>query len=185
MLVIVAKFFRHLLFGERSSQLLGQRKVYWYLTIPGFVFSLVGCAGPSVSVYSPPQQGLLITDFHSSVTGAKLSLIQRNQNGIPNAVFEITPLDNFRVIELPPGNYTWREIDLGSSSRNIRDIYNFTIEANKLNYIGDVLLKVDPDGVRISFINQSTEVRRRLQQEYAQLYQRYPYIENLTKKSEE
>lgn len=159
-----------------------------WLFLPACIIMLAACASSgkvTVKPYAPPRQGVLITDFHSNRDGVKLSLIRKNGEEIPDAIFEITPLDNFRVVHLPPGKYTWREIELGGRKRNIRDEFTFTIEADKLNYIGDVLVKVKPSTLSVNFINKSTQVQQRLQQDYQALYQRYPYVENLTEKAEE
>ena len=62
--------------------------------------------------------------------------------------------------------------------------FSFEIKQGTLNYVGDVLLKVDGDDVRIKFINKSSAIRSRLEQEYKSLYNRYPYEVNITKTEE-
>lgn len=145
----------------------------------------VSCAGsPSNNGQNNQNQGILVTELHSNFNDISLSLIHEDGESVSSAIFGLNPNDNFRVLSLPSGRYTWKSIKVGQWRTNIKDDFSFVIKKGTLNYIGDVLLKVDGEDVRISFINKSGAIRSRLQQDYSGLYDKYPYEVNITKTEE-
>ncbi|MBD8881701.1 hypothetical protein IHE49_14540 [Rhodanobacter sp. 7MK24] len=86
-----------------------------------FVWSVGGVAYPPVSIKVDKLHG-----FSSATT---LNLPQRS---------------NLIVIELPAGDYSWTDLELGSvagGSTSYR--MPFTIEPGKINYVGDLLLTLN------------------------------------------
>ena len=150
------------------------------------IFFLVSCAGShrSVNTVNVQSHGILVTELHSNSTDITLSLIHEDGADVSTAIFELNPHNNFRVISLPSGRYTWRSIKVGLWSTNIKGDYSFVIKEGTLNYVGDVLLKVDGDDVRIKFINKSSSIEARLEEDYSTLYEKFPYEVNITKTEE-
>lgn len=145
----------------------------------------ISCASSAGSgVHSAQSQGILVTELHSNFNDITVSLIHEDGAEVSSAIFKIHPHDNFRVLTLPSGRYTWQSIKVGPWRTNIKGDFSFVIKQGTLNYIGDVLLKVDGEDVRINFINKSSSVRSRLMQDYKGLYSRYPYEVNITKAEE-
>jgi len=145
----------------------------------------VSCvSSPSGNRQHSQNQGILVTELHSNFNDISLSLIHEDGEDVSSAIFDLNPHDNFRVISLPSGRYTWKSIKVGSWNTNIKGDFSFIIKKGTLNYIGDVLLKVNGEDVRISFINKSTAIRSRLREDYSSLYEKFPYEVNITKTEE-
>lgn len=129
-------------------------------------------------------EGILVTELHSNFNNITLSFMHEKGEDISSASINVQPDDNFRVMSLPAGRYTWKSIIVDGWRTNIKGDYSFIIKGGALNYIGDVLLKVDGADVRIKFINKSSAIKLRLSKEYAALYRQFPYIVNITKTEE-
>jgi hypothetical protein len=131
--------------------------------------------------YSTKSKGILVTNFFVDKPGTTLELIQKDKSGRPDAVIEMTPRDNFRVLRLPAGEYRWRQIQESGRIIPIEDMFEFTVLPNRTTYIGTMLIKSYRSGPKLSVINQSSEVKQRLLEEYPKLIQQYPYVIKLSK----
>lgn len=57
--------------------------------------------------------------------------------------------DNTVVLQLPAGDYSWTNVSMLDLSGDTRHHMPFTIEAGKINYVGDLLLLLDSTHVMI------------------------------------
>lgn len=153
-----------------------------YLANLVFVAAVVSalCACVTTS-YHAQQKGVVVADFYADVVGSVLVLVNKNAPAQAVAVIEITPLDNFRVLELPAGDYAWLELREPNRRTPLLGQFDISVKPNVINYIGSMLIKSYKDGPRISLVNQATEVEQRLDEDYATLSQRYPFVLNLTR----
>jgi hypothetical protein len=125
----------------------------------------------SVGGVAYPPASIKVDKLHGLSAATTLNLPQRN---------------NLIVIELPAGEYSWTDLELGSvagASTSYR--MPFTIEAGKINYVGDVLLTLDkfssPGGsYRIRIADQSKYWLPIVANNYPLLSHAYPTVVHLT-----
>jgi len=127
----------------------------------------------SVGGVAYPYASIKVDKVHGLSAATTLNLPQRN---------------NLIVIELPAGEYSWTDLELGSvagASTSYR--MPFTIEPGKINYVGDLLLTLNsyyrPGGMptfRIRIADQSKYWLPIVAKYYPQLSQAYPTVVHLT-----
>lgn len=144
------------------------------------VISVLVCACSS-NPYDASAKGVLVTDFYADKVGTTLELVRKGQSGVPDAVIEVTPKDNFRVLTLPAGEYRWRQIRESGRVIPMADMFEISILPNRTTYIGTILIKSYSNGPQLSVVNQASEVKQRLQEEYPKLISQYPYVTKLSK----
>jgi hypothetical protein len=59
--------------------------------------------------------------------------------------------DNMIVLDLPAGDYSWTDVQIMDLEGYTRRRMPFTIEAGKINYVGDILLVLD--GVHVTMVH--------------------------------
>jgi len=165
-----------------------QKNIHYIVRFSAMLSATILCiscaSSPSGNKQNSQNQGILVTELHSNFNNISLSLIHEDGEDVSSAIFDLNPHDNFRVISLPSGRYTWKSIKVGAWDTNIKGDFSFVIKKGTLNYIGDVLLKVNGEDVRIRFINKSSAIRSRLREDYSSLYDKFPYEVNITKTEE-
>lgn len=134
----------------------------------------------SATPYHQQKKGVLVADFYADKVGTVLVLVEKSAEARPVAVIEITPMDNFRVLELSAGEYTWSELREPGRVTPLSGHFDINVQADTINYIGSILIKSYQTGPQISVVNQTTEVRQRLQTDYPAIAQRFPFMLNLT-----
>ena len=103
-----------------------------------FVLLLQAC---SATPYQDQQKGVLVADFYADKIGSVLVLAKKDSPKPPAAVIEITPMDNFRVLELPAGDYTWQELREPGQTIPLSDKFDIRVHPGRSNYIGSLLIK--------------------------------------------
>jgi len=129
--------------------------------------------------YHNRKKGIVVADFYADTVGSVLEMIDKDLPIRPVAVIEVTPMDNFRVFELPEGQYTWRELREPGRVTALSNHFEISVQADKINYIGSMLIKSYPKGPQISVVNQATQALQRLQTDFKTMESQYPFVINL------
>lgn len=166
---------------------MGRRQV---LTLP-LALAASGCAsqlrlpdfGADASL--APGTGLLITRIISMDPApgmaqrpdASLTLIDESNFTMASAILPIQPGENFRVISLPAGSYTWRGLYLGTFYSEFRGKLPFKVTANTATYIGDVDLQIDwyAKTYRLAVRDRSRIAQARYEEQYPRLAKSVPF----------
>ncbi len=129
-----------------------------------------------------PKEGFLVTDFHSSHSGYSVTIIKKTNLTVASAIFKIKPDDNFWILALPAGDYTWRGIYVGTSYSEFRNDMDFKISPGELNYIGDMVIDITSDiqSYRMSVVDNSEKVEQRIKKDYPTLYAKHKFTKNIT-----
>jgi len=143
------------------------------VTIIFILMVLSACATPE---YHNQKKGIVVADFYADKVGSILELVEKTHPTRAVAVIEITPLDNFRVLELPVGEYTWRQLREPDRITPLYGRFDISVQADSINYIGSMLIKSYPKAPQISVVNQATQVLQRLQKDYQATAQRFPFM---------
>ena len=118
---------------------------------------LAGCASalklPNIGANSLPEKGsaLLVTRIilRDAVPGytnrppVSIALIDQQNLTVASAILDLELGENFRVISLPPGNYSWRGIYLANYYSEFRGKLLFGLAPNSATYVGDIELTID------------------------------------------
>jgi hypothetical protein len=141
----------------------------------------------------PPGTGIMVANvFVWSVGGVAyppLSIKVDKLHGLSSATtLHLPQRSNLIVIELPAGEYSWTDIELGSvagGSTSYR--MPFTIEPGKINYVGDLLLTLDSahgpggkPGFGFKVGDQSQHWLPIVASRYPELSRTYPTVVHLT-----
>ena len=128
------------------------------------------------------KHGFLVTNFHSSHSGYKVTIIKKSNLTTSSAIFDIKPDDNFWVISIPEGEYTWRGIYVDTKHSEFRNEMDFKIESGKLNYIGDMVINISSDieTYTMGVLDQTEFAKERIEKDFPNLYERYRFVKNLT-----
>jgi len=139
------------------------------------------------------NEGIMILTIVTNFCG-QITIINQTNVTLPSAVISVRPGDNFRIMSLPAGSYSWRGIyaapsTLGGPSltSEFRGRYNFEIKAQAVNYIGNLLIEIDRHSKKYGTINYTMiftdhgdETGQYLQKAYPQLSRTYSFVKNLT-----
>jgi hypothetical protein len=121
----------------------------WLLPL---IMLLASCAADPImkdTAALPPGTGIMVANvFVWSVGGVAyppVSIKVDKLHGLSSATtLHLPQRSNLIVIELPAGEYSWTDLELGSvagGSTSYR--MPFTIEPGKINYVGDLLLTLN------------------------------------------
>ncbi len=155
--------------------------------IASVLWGLSGCASSVVvpdvadSIKLEKDYGILATNINTSWTNHTVTII--NKNALTGSlILKVIVGDNFRVISLPAGEYTWRGMDLGNLYSEFRDKMDFTIRAQEINYIGDLVLDIDviSKKYRMGLRDGSDAAEQRLKNLYPNLSKTYKFSKSLT-----
>ena len=119
--------------------------------------ALAGCASalklPNIAPNSLPEKGsallvarIIVKDTAPGFTSrppVSITLIDQQNLIVASAILPLEAGENFRVISLPPGNYSWRGIYLGTYSSEFRGKLLFSLAENTATYVGDIDLTID------------------------------------------
>ena len=151
------------------------------------LFSLSGCASlvvPDVadSVTLEKDQGILATNIVTNISGLTVTIIDKTNIMVASAIFKPNAGENFRVITLPAGEYSWRGIYMGGKYSEFRDKMDFTIKPQEVNYIGDLLIDVDlfSSTYRMGVRDGSDEAKKYVEKTYPALSKTYRFNKTLT-----
>jgi hypothetical protein len=114
--------------------------------------------------------------------GYKLAILE-SHSLVSSAVLNISSGENFRVITLPAGDYTWRGIYAGNRYREFNGRYAFKIVAGAINYIGDMYIDFDQNmsKFRLSFEDHGPEAWQRFKESYPALATSCTFTSDLSK----
>jgi len=126
------------------------------------------------------QEGVLVTNIVTNAGGYKLA-IRENHSLVSSAILKISSGENFRVIVLPAGDYTWRGIYAGPRYKEFDGKYAFKIVAGAINYIGDMYIYFKSNSIefKISFEEHSLEAWQRFKESYPALAASCTFTSNL------
>lgn len=134
--------------------------------------------------------GLFITRiiFRNACSGpskappVSITIIDQNNLTVASALLPIKACENFRVIQLPPGRYSWRGIYIGTYYAEFRGKLLFDIIANKANYVGDINLVIDLENMKYSLkvVDQSRIVNSLYETKYPVAAKALPFITEIT-----
>lgn len=96
----------------------------------------------------------------------------------------------FEVMKLPAGTYTWSEIyeRTGSVAKgNILKVYydiadqdlTFTVQAGKLNYVGLLMIEKRGNSMRTRLLNRTSIILKILEQDHAQYLEHYELVNGI------
>ncbi|MHA6205658.1 hypothetical protein ACXU4B_14635 [Dyella soli] len=135
----------------------------------------------------------------SGVMVARVVFVQRNAAGdepapaltaikttnltVASLILDLHPGENFTVMSLPAGNYTWRGLYVGRRNSEFRNRLPFEIQAGKINYVGDIVVTLDWNdltryGMRVRSNLAASETY--VHEVYPQLSGHYPMVASLT-----
>ncbi|WP_434927752.1 hypothetical protein [Shewanella sp. HL-SH2] len=85
----------------------------------------------------------------------------------------LQPGSNFIIAEIPAGAYSFERIKLNRYYYySLTDgIWNFTVEAGKINYIGNFNIEIKFFGSKMLLENQSSEALRYIEAKFPNIYQ--------------
>jgi len=135
----------------------------------------------TVTSYHMQKKGVVAADFYADKVGSVLVLVNKSQPDKPVALIEITPLDNFRLLELPAGEYAWSEVRESGRVTPLGDRFDLSVKADCINYIGSMLIKSFQSGPHITVVNQATQVQKRLETQHQAIAKQLPFVVNLTR----
>lgn len=143
---------------------------------------LSGCATPNISkdtLKLESAEGILVTNIVTNAGGYKLVISKSNSPHF--TILNISSGENFRVIALSAGNYTWARLTSGVRRSEFLDRYNFKVVAGMINYIGDMHIEFEPDVTRfrIAFEGHDREVWQRFEESYPGLSASYRFTSSL------
>lgn len=148
--------------------------------------ALSSCASPFVpnvkdSIALENNQGILVANIASNYNDFRIS-IKNKKNLVASAVFVIKAGNDFRVISLPAGDYSWSGIYLDNLYSEFQEKMNFTVKAGKVSYIGDLLIHIDVASkkYRLEVRDNSSAAKLNLTQQYPNLSKAYPFTTSLT-----
>lgn len=127
------------------------------------------------------NHGIMVVNFIPNNYGYFISTVNKDWYIAGSAFFRIKSSDNLRVISLPEGEYIWKAFYSTQGYAEFKKEFGFKIEANKINYIGDLTININfPEGkFKLSFASNPETIN-----EFKQLYpivsQSIPIIENIT-----
>ncbi|WP_158543263.1 hypothetical protein [Dyella psychrodurans] len=161
------------------------------------IMLIAGCSTNSIlkdTAMLPPGTGIMVAhvSIFSETSSFKYDALsikvdKLDGSSIPTTLYP-RKRSNLIVIALPAGEYNWATIDLGlyaGSATSYR--MPFTIEAGKINYVGDLLLTFTrvnrPDGLptyKLRIEDQSKVWLPTVASDYPQLSRVYPSVIHLT-----
>ena len=141
---------------------------------------LTGCASalklPNIGANSLPEKdhALLVTRINLSTPGYAnlrplyITLINQQNLTVVSAIIELEPGMNFRAISLPPGNYSWRGLYLGSYVSEFRGKLLFNLAPDSATYVGDLDLTIDWNTSKygLKVVDRSEFVKSRYEVEF-------------------
>lgn len=142
-----------------------------------------------------PDEGILAT---AMTCGSPIAGVQVFRAGKPSGGFW-APLKSdgslgcgkqVQLLRVKAGEYYIGQLHSGTNNRAVPEdkAPHFTVEAGKLNYVGDVyagnlsLKEVDEDtlmrvaGRMLTVLNHEPQTRQRIEQDYASVLARYPFV---------
>lgn len=101
---------------------------------------------------------------------------------VSSAVIPLEPGENFRVIALPPGRYSWRGLYLGSYSSEFRGKLLFDLRADTADYVGDLDLTIDwaAKTYRLAISDRSRLAKARYESEFPVAAKSFPFATSMT-----
>jgi len=171
----------------------GERWLKYFVFVLVLILSPTSCI-PTVNIVDTAKldnnEGVMVSTIVTNFCGT-ISIINLDNAILPSAVISVRPGENFRVMSLPAGRYSWRGIYLENNSSEFRGRYNFEIKAQSVNYIGDLLIEVDKKTLHktlyqtalkytMVFIDHGDETSQYLQKAYPQLSSSHDFVRNLT-----
>jgi hypothetical protein len=113
-----------------------------------------------------------------------LSLIDSHSTVVSNAVMTLNDGENYVVLPLHAGQYSWDSITIGRYYMLFKFGLPFNIVAGKINYVGDIELVLDGRGganyaLRVVDRRRSSLVP--MASAYPQLWSTYPVVVNMTR----
>jgi hypothetical protein len=149
--------------------------------------SVMALACASANVRDTPSlaggQGIVVTNIVSNSGDYTVSIIDKTNLVVPSATLKVLPGENFRVIALPAGNYSWRGIYLNEGNFvEFREWLDFTVNAGEINYVGDLIIDIDRARKtgRLSVRDDGAGAEQRMRHEYPKLYGTYRFTKNIT-----
>lgn len=74
---------------------------------------------------------------------AAISLADERNRVLASAVIDLALGTNFRVIELPAGEFSWYLLYEGTASASLRERLVFTLAPDRATYVGDLDIEID------------------------------------------
>ncbi|RDS83623.1 hypothetical protein DWU98_04640 [Dyella monticola] len=169
----------------------------WLLSL---VVVLSACAtdkNVTDSAQLPPGTGIMVANvLVRSVGGVAYPPVTINfdkMHGLsPSKVVALPLRNNLIVMQLPAGEYSWTSVKIGDLTGSTSYGMPFTIEAGKINYVGDVLLLLDSFHKKVSqgglaqptyniFVKDlSAHTLPVAASTYPELWRAYPVVTHLT-----
>lgn len=166
-----------------------------FLTSP-IALLAAGCASqlklPNHSPDAPLPTGsaLLVTRIllADAVPGASqrpeasLSLIDEKNFLVSSAIVPLSTGENFRVMALPAGNYSWRGIYMGTSHAEFKGKLPFKLLSGTACYVGDLDFLIDWSNrtYRLAVRDRFRIAQSRYEDQYSQLSKSAPLVSSLT-----
>ncbi|GLQ89834.1 hypothetical protein [Dyella flagellata] len=172
----------------------------WLWLLP-LVVLLGGCAtdkNMSDSKQLPPGTGVMVANLRvRSLGGVAYPPVTINfdkMHGVSTSkIIALPARNNLIVMQLPAGDYSWTSVHIGDLSGSTSYRMPFTVEAGKINYVGDVLLLLDsyhlkrangsgiPEPSYNFFIKDlSASTLPGVASTYPELWRAYPVVTHLT-----
>ena len=112
-----------------------------------------------------------------------LTAIKQSNLMVASLIVTLQSGENFTVMTLPAGKYSWRGIYLDRKNSEFRGLLPFEVKPGKVNYIGDLVISLDWDnpwhyGMRVTANQAAAE--RYMKSVYPELTSRYPMVASLT-----
>lgn len=126
------------------------------------------------------NEGILLSNVSSNDNDIFI-LFESNEN--TTAESEILEINNeLKVVPLAAGEYQIFEVRKNNNYARFRRLYNFTIEKNKITYIGDIGVKSTDEKVNAMVFDKSNKVKTMLEKQYPNIYKKYEFINKAPKK---
>ena len=169
----------------------------WLLSCVVLLSACASDKNMSDSAQLPPDTGILVANvLVRSVGGVPYPPVTMNFDKIhglsPSKTVPLPLRDNLIVMQVPAGDYSWTSVKIGDLGGSTSYGMPFTIEAGKINYVGDVMLVLDSYHKKVSQGGQaeptyqiyvrdlSAHTLPFVASTYPQMWHAYPAVTHLT-----
>ena len=127
------------------------------------------------------NHGVMLVKFIPNNYGYFISTVNKEWYIAGSAFFRIKSSDNLRVISLPEGEYIWKAFYSTKGHAEFKKEFGFKIEANQINYIGDLLIDIDFSKAKFKLaFKNNPETIDEFRELYPVLSKNLPITENIT-----
>jgi len=172
------------------------KKMIQNLAILSMLFIFSGCTTTAPLTAETAKkieanEGYVTTTLHSNWKGNEGIMFENMRfiadhdgKGKPASI-KMRSNEDFQLLKLEEGHYTWREINIGNMYINLSEDSGFDVEAGKITYIGDITSEISVKlfsarSDRADITDREAENKEKLMQEFPNLVDEFPYQKKIS-----